>query len=164
MSLGFTLGAIVFLIIAMTAVVVVPIILNFIGFGSWTATLVAAARWPGLMIIFALFLAVVYRYGPSRERAKWHWVSWGSVFASVTWILASAGFSYYVANFSSYNKTYGSLGAAIGFMTWIWISAMIVLLGGELNAELEQQTEKDTTTGAPMPMGQRGAFKADTKP
>ena len=96
--------------------------------------------------------------------AKWKWVSWGSVFAAVTWLMAaSLGFSYYVANFGSYNKTYGSLGAAIGFMTWIWISSIIVLLGGELNAELEQQTDKDSTTGAPMPIGQRGAYKADVK-
>jgi membrane protein len=164
MSLGFTLGAILFLILAMTSIVVVPILLNFVGFGSSSAMLIAAARWPAMLIVFAGFLAVVYRYGPSREHAKWHWVTWGSVFAAVTWVLASVGFSYYVANFSSYNKTYGSLGAAIGFMTWIWISAIIVLLGGELNAELEQQTEQDTTTGAPLPMGMRGAYKADTKP
>ncbi len=115
------------------------------------------------MVVLAMFLSVVYRFGPSRAQAKWKWVSWGSVFAAVTWLVASLGFSYYVANFGSYNKTYGSLGAAIGFMTWIWISSIIVLLGGELNAELEQQTDKDSTTGAPKPIGQRGAFKADVK-
>ncbi len=90
-------------------------------------------------------------------------MSYGSAFAAVTWLLASLGFSYYVANFGSYNKTYGSLGAAIGFMTWIWISTIIVLLGGELNAELEQQTEHDTTVGEPKPIGSRGAYKADVK-
>ncbi len=162
-SLCFTLGGIVFVLCAMAAVIVVPIVLNDLGFGTWTADIVAAARWPGLMVLLGLFLAFVYRYGPSRERARWQWVSWGSVFSSITWLLASLLFSYYVANFGSYNKTYGSLGAAIGFMTWIWISALIILLGGELNAELEQQTTVDTTTGAPQPMGQRGATKADTK-
>ncbi len=162
-SLCFTLGAIVFIMLAMAAVIVVPIVLDDLGFGSYTAEIVAAARWPGLMVLLGLFLAFTYRFGPSRTQARWQWVSWGSVFSSVTWLVASLAFSYYVANFGSYNKTYGSLGAAIGFMTWIWISSIIILLGGELNAELEQQTERDTTIGPDRPMGQRGAVKADTK-
>ena len=162
-TLGFTLGAIVFIILAMSSIVVVPIILNFFGLGGFATALLAAARWPVLLIVLVVFLSLVYRFGPSREHARWRWVSWGSAVAAVTWLIASLAFSYYVASFGSYNKTYGSLGAAIGFMTWIWISSIIVLLGGELNAELEQQTEKDTTTGAPMPIGQRGAFKADVK-
>ena len=163
LTLGFTVSAIVFIILAMSAIVVVPIVINYIGLGSWFATLLKWLRWPAMMAVLIVFLSAVYKFGPSRERAKWRWVTWGSVFATVLWIAGSVGFSYYVANFGSYNKTYGSLGAAIGFMTWIWISSMIVLLGGELNAELEQQTEKDTTTGAPMPAGQRGAYKADVK-
>ena len=162
-TLAFTFSGILFVILAMSAIVVVPIVLNYLGLGSLGATLIAAARWPLLLVVLAVFLSVVYRFGPSREHARWKWVSWGSAFATVMWILASVGFSYYVANFGSYNKTYGSLGAAIGFMTWIWISSIIVLLGGELNAELEQQTNKDTTTGAPMPIGDRGAYKADVK-
>ncbi len=162
-TLGFTLGAIVFVLLAMGAIIVVPIVLSFIGFGDWGTTLIAAARWPVLLLILMLFLAVVYRFGPSRNGARWQWVSWGSGFASVTWLVASLGFSYYVANFGNYNKTYGSLGAAVGFMTWIWISSMIVLLGGELNAELERQTDHDTTVGPPKPIGERGAFRADVK-
>ncbi len=162
-TLGFTLGGILFIVTAMAAIVVVPIVLNFVGLGSWAATLVAAARWPVLMVVLGLFLSVIYRFGPSRTQARWKWVSAGSAFAAVTWLLASLGFSYYVANFGSYNKTYGSLGAAIGFMTWIWISSMIVLLGGELNAELEQQTGRDTTVGPPKPVGRRGASAADIK-
>jgi membrane protein len=101
--------------------------------------ILAVLRWPLLLITLTLFFSLIYRFGPSRNRVKWRWVSWGSAFASVAWVLVSLAFSYYVANFGSYNKTYGSLGAAIGFMTWIWISAMVVLLGGELNAELERQ-------------------------
>jgi membrane protein len=162
-TLAFTLGAIVFIILAMVSIVVVPIVFSFLGLGSWATTLLAACRWPILLVVLAVFLSVIYRFGPSREHARWKWVSWGSAFATIMWLAASVGFSYYVANFGSYNKTYGSLGAAIGFMTWIWISSIIVLLGGELNAELEQQTDKDTTTGAPMPIGQRGAYKADVK-
>ena len=163
LCLAFTLGGIVFIILTMAAVVVVPIVLNFVGFGAWSGNLLSLARWPALMVLLCLMLAFIYRYGPSREHARWQWVSWGSAFSSIAWLLVSVGFSYYVANFGSYNKTYGSLGAAVGFMTWIWISATVILLGGELNAELEQQTEQDTTTGDPMPIGQRGAFKADTK-
>ena len=162
-TLAFTFGGILFVILAMGAIVVVPIVFHTLGLGDWASELLAAVRWPALLVVLVLFLSAVYKFGPSREQARWKWVSWGSVFATVLWLVASLGFSYYVANFGTYNKTYGSLGAAIGFMTWIWISSIIVLLGGELNAELEQQTEKDTTTGAPLPMGQRGAFKADTK-
>ena len=163
LTLGFTLGALIFIILAMSAVVIVPIVLSFFGLGDWGTTLIAALRWPVLLLILTFFLAVVYRFGPSRRQARWQWVSWGSAFAAITWLIASLGFSYYVANFGSYNKTYGSLGAAIGFMTWIWISSMIVLLGGELNAELEQQTHKDSTVGGPRPIGERGAYKADVK-
>ena len=162
-TLGFTLGAIVFILLAMAGVVVVPLVLEFFGLGDWASTLIAAARWPILMILLAFLLAVIYRFGPSRTQARWQWVSYGSAFAAITWLAASLGFSYYVANFGSYNKTYGSLGAAIGFMTWIWISTIIVLLGGELNAELEQQTDHDTTVGQPKPIGSRGAYKADVK-
>ncbi len=162
-TLGFTFGALLFVLLAMAAVVVAPIVLGFVGFGDWGTMLLAAARWPVLMLLLALFLAVVYRFGPSRRQARWQWVSWGSGFAAITWLIASIGFSYYVSNFGSYNKTYGSLGAAIGFMTWIWISSMIVLLGGELNAELEQQTHVDSTVGPPKPIGERGAYKADVK-
>jgi membrane protein len=109
-------------------------------------------------------LAFLYRYGPSRNKARWRWVSWGSGFAALLWICASLLFSFYVAHFGSYNKTYGSLGAVVGFMTWIWISSIIVLMGAEINAELEQQTERDSTEGQEKPLGSRGAFKADVKP
>ena len=107
-------------------------------------------------------LACIYRYGPSRNDARWRWVTWGSVVGALLWVAASMLFSWYVATFDSYNKTYGSLGAAIGFMVWLWISAVIVLLGGELNAEMEHQTARDTTTGEPKPLGARGAKMADT--
>ncbi len=160
-SMVFTLGALLFMIVAMIAVVALPAALNFIGLGWTTALLLKLLRWPVLLATVAMFLALVYRYGPSRSRARWRWLSWGSVVASIVWVLASAAFSYYVANFGSYNKTYGSLGAVVGFMTWIWISMIIVLSGGELNAELEHQTECDTTAGADQPLGQRGAVKAD---
>jgi membrane protein len=113
-----------------------------------------------MLLAIMLFLALTYRYGPSRSKAKWRWISWGSGFASIAFILASSAFSYYAANFGSYNKTYGSLGAAVGFMTWIWISTLIVLIGAELNAEMEHQTARDTTV-TNKPLGHRGATRAD---
>ncbi len=160
-SLGFTLGAVAFLIIALLAVVALPIALAFVGLGSVTATLVAIGRWPLMLAVLAMALGLIYRYGPSRTPARWRWVSSGGAAAAVVWVLASAGFSYYVANFGSYNKTYGSLGAVIGFMTWIWISGMVILLGAELDAQLERQTDADTTVGPPRPRGSRGAWVAD---
>ena len=131
----------------MAAVVALPIALNFVGLGKVTDLLLRVARWPLLLVIVTMMLAVIYRYGPSRTEARWRWVSWGGAFAAIVWVLVSLAFSWYVAHFGSYNKTYGSLGAAIGFMTWIWISATIVLIGAELNAEMEHQTKRDTTTG-----------------
>lgn len=161
LSFAFTIGAIVFIMVALAGTVVVPAVLSAVGLGGTTALLLEYGRWPVLLIVVAAFLAFVYRFGPSRAHARWQWVSWGSVFAAVIWVCASLLFSFYVANFGSYNKTYGTLGAAVGFMTWIWISSMIVLIGGLLNAEMEHQTARDTTnTGRPM--GQRGAVKADT--
>ena len=114
----------------------------------------------GLMVAFGL--AVLYRYGPSRAKPKWEWVTWGSVFAAIAWVAVSILFSWYAANFGSYNKTYGSLGAVIGFMVWIWLSVIVVLVGAELNAEMEHQSERDTTEGGPKPIGSRRAKMADT--
>ncbi len=160
-SLAFTLGALVFVILAITTVVVLPAVLNFVGIGAMADVLLKVSRWPVMLAAIAFLLAFIYRYGPSRTRAQWRWLSWGSIFSAVAWIAASVGFSFYVSNFGNYNKTYGSLGAAIGFMTWIWISSMVVLIGAELNAEMEHQTTHDTTAGTPKPLGSRGAKMAD---
>jgi membrane protein len=157
LSFAFTIGLIAFITIALLAVVAVPIIMNFIGFGSSSATLLGILRWPFLLVVLTLGLSLLYRYGPSRNQARWRWITWGGVGAAVGWIIASVIFSFYVANFNSYNKTYGSLGAVVGFMTWIWISAMVVMMGAELNAELEQQTNRDTTIGPKKPQGARAA-------
>jgi membrane protein len=161
-SLLFTLAAVIGAIAVFSAVVVLPIALNFVGLGRFTETLVSLARWPALLCLVLLALAVLYRYGPSRQRARWRWVTPGSVVATILWILVSVLFSWYVANFADYNKTYGSLGAAIGLMTWLWLSTAIVLLGAEINAELEHQTADDSTTGPERPLGERGARMADT--
>ena len=161
-SLTFTLLAIVFVLLAIGAMVVVPIVLNFLGLGGATEMIFKIARWPALLVVVAWALALIYRYGPSREKPRWRWISWGSALAAVCWIGVSILFSWYTENFGSYNKTYGSLGAIIAFMFWIWLSIIVVLIGGEINAETEHQTVRDTTTGRPKPMGARGATMADT--
>jgi membrane protein len=143
-------------------VVVVPIILNYVGLGQATALLISIGRWPVMFVAVAFWIALIYRYGPSRDTPQWRWVTWGSACASFAWIVLSILFSWYAANFGSYNKTYGSLGAAIGFMTWIWLSTIVILLGAELDAEMEHQTARDTTEGEPKPLGARGAAVADT--
>ncbi|MBZ6076068.1 YihY/virulence factor BrkB family protein [Microvirga puerhi] len=161
-SLTFTLGAIIFLLTAMSAVVVLPIVLGYVGLGSSAETLVSFLRWPALLIGIMFGLALIYRYGPSRDNPKWRWITPGSLLASVLWLAVSMLFSWYVSNFGSYNETYGSLGAVIGFMTWIWISTIIILVGTEINAEMEHQTVKDSTEGPSQPLGTRGATMADT--
>ena len=157
----FTLAGIIFVIVAIAGIVVLPLVLRFVGLAATTEWLIAILRWPILLATIVVSLACIYRYGPSRNDARWRWVTWGSVVGALLWIAASMLFSWYVATFDSYNKTYGSLGAAIGFMVWLWISAVIVLLGGELNAEMEHQTARDTTAGVSKPLGSRGAMMAD---
>jgi membrane protein len=155
-SLAFTTATIVFVLLALAAIVVVPIIINFFGLTDAANLIMRIARW------LAVGLAVVYWYGPSRAKARWRWITWGSAFAAIAWLALSILFSWYAANFGSYNKTYRSLGAIIGFMIWMWLSAIVVLIGAEIDAEMEHQTARDTTPGAPKPMGARGARMADT--
>jgi membrane protein len=161
-SLTFTIAAILFALIAIGAVVVLPIALKYVGLSNAADSLLRLGRWPALFVVIAFALSFVYRYGPSRETPRWRWITWGSALAGILWLAVSALFSWYTANFGNYNETYGSLGAVIGFMTWLWISAIAVLLGAELDAEMEHQTARDTTTGAPKPLGARAAKIANT--
>jgi membrane protein len=162
MSLGFTVGAIAFVVAALGAVVVIPVVVQFVGLSNAADLLVRIGRWPALFVALAFALACIYRFGPSRQAPRWTWITWGSSAAALLWLAASGLFSFYAANFGTFNATYGSLGAVIGFMTWLWISAIVILLGAELNAEMEHQTARDTTTGQPKPLGDRGAKMADT--
>jgi membrane protein len=162
-SLTFTLGAICVLLLALGAVVVLPLVLAFLGFAAQEqAGMLPLLRWPALFVLLMFGLAVLYRFGPSRRQAKWRWVSVGSVFAALTWIAVSVAFSWYLSRFADYNATYGSLGAVIGLMMWMWISTTVVLVGAELNSEIEHQTARDSTVGAEKPLGARGAVMADT--
>ncbi len=161
-ALAFTIGGFAAFLIAVAAVIVLPLVLNSIGLGGVSATLMQALRWPALLIFLLLGLSVLYRYAPHRRSARWQWVSVGSVSAAVVWIGASYLFSWYLAKFNSYNVTYGSLGAVVAMMMWLWISSIVVLLGAELNAEIEHQTARDSTVGDDKPLGKRGATMADT--
>jgi membrane protein len=162
-SLAFTAGMLIFALIGGFAVVAIPLLLEGLYLGSVAEPLIQIGRWPVLIVVLAGGLAVLYRFGPSRDQAQWRWVSPGAVVAVLVWIVASIGFSWYVANFEDYDKTYGTVGAAIGLMMWMWISATIILVGAELNAESERQTDRDTTRGPPAPLGRRGADVADRK-
>jgi membrane protein len=156
-------GLLVFgLLVALAVVVAAPALLGSLGLGQSVQALVNWGRWALLAVLTVFGLAVIYRYGPSRENPRWRWVSPGAVAATLLWVIGSVAFSIYVRNFGSYNETYGTLGAAIILLMWFWLSAFIVLMGAELNSELEHQTGRDTTTGAERPMGERGAIKADT--
>lgn len=161
-ALGLTLGGIVFAVVALALIAILPAIIGLLPLGGFGRTLAAALRWPILLLLVIVGLAALYRFAPCRSGARWRWVSWGAAVATVLWIVGSALFSVYVGQFASYNKTYGSLGAVVVLLMWLYLSAFAVLLGAELNAEMEHQTERDTTTGQEEPMGQRGAAVADT--
>ena len=161
-ALAFTLAGFAAFLLAIAAIVVLPLILSPIGLGSLTETLTRIARWPVLLLVLLIGLALLYRYGPDRRAARWQWVTVGSAFAAVTWIVASFLFSWNLTSFANYNATYGSLGAVVGLMIWLWISTIVVLLGAELNAEIEHQTARDSTVGKDKPLGARGAVMADT--
>ena len=161
-SLAFTFGGLVAVLLAIGSVVALPIVLSTIGLGSITDALFRIGRWPVLVMTMLMGLALLYRFGPSRRSAQWRWLSVGSVLATLTWLAASALLSFYLGNYANYDATYGSLGAAIGLMMWMWMSTIVVLLGAELNSEIEHQTAADSTEGGDKPLGRRGAKMADT--
>lgn len=160
-TLGLTVFLIVGLVLGLGAALAVPAVLGFASWPGWVETLIELVRWAILAVLTVFGLAVVYRYGPSRDNAQLQWLSPGAILACVIWVVASVGFSIYVTNFGSYNETFGSMGGVIIMLMWLWISAYIVLLGAELNAEMEAQTRSDTTVGPDERMGTRGAEKAD---
>jgi membrane protein len=162
LALLLTIGAIVFVVVAVVVITVVPALLEGSPLGPAAEVAISILRWPLLALAFAAGLAVLYRYAPSRDEAEWRWVSPGAVVATVLWLIASGLFSVYVANFGSYNETYGSLGGVVVAMLWLFITSVVVLLGAELDAEMERQTRVDTTEGRSEPMGHRDAHAADT--
>jgi membrane protein len=156
-----TFGAIVFLVIAVGLIAVVPPVLEQLPLGEAARVGGQIASYVLLALLWMFGLAVLYKIAPHRENPKLRWVTWGAVIATILWLIGSAGFSYYVTNFGNYNKTYGALGGVIILNLWLFLTNFAVLLGAEINSEMEHQTRKDTTTGPPRPMGQRDATKAD---
>lgn len=162
LALLLTLGAVVGVLLGIGLLAVQPVLMSAIHLPPVVETIVEWVRWPVLLGGFVAALAVVYRFGPCREKAQWKWVSWGAATAAGLWIAGSALFSWYVATWGSYDRTYGSLGALIVFLMWLYLTAYSVLIGAEMNSEMERQTRKDTTTGEPKPLGRRQAYSADT--
>ncbi len=161
-ALALTIGAIVFIVIAFAVIALLPSLLAKTGLGTAGRIFVGLLRWVLLLAGMIVGLGVVYRYGPDREDARWEWVSVGAVVAAVMWLVGSILFSVYTANFAKYNETYGSLGAVVVLLLWLYLTALAVVLGAEINCEVERQTAKDSTDGPPEPMGSRNALAADT--
>jgi membrane protein len=157
-----TLTAIVGTVLAIALVVALPAVLQVLGLGQALKWVISIAVWPILIIMMLLGLAIIYRYGPSRREPRWRWVSGGAIVATVLWIIGSLLFSVYVTQFANYNETYGSVGAIVILLLWFLLSSYAVLIGAEFNAEMERQTLKDSTAGGDQPLGQRGAYAADT--
>jgi membrane protein len=162
LSLLLSIGAIVVAVLALALIAVFPGFVDGLGLGRAGELAASIGRWVVLALLVLVVLAVVYRFAPDRANPRLRWVSWGAVVALVLWLLGSFGFSYYVDNFSKYNQTYGALAAVIILLLWLFLSAFVVLLGAELDAETERQTAKDTTTGPDRPLGERDAEVADT--
>jgi membrane protein len=142
-SFIFTIGAVALVLLALAGIIAVPVIIKLLGVPDWSgAALLSKGRWPLLYVVILFALLCLYRYGPSRTHPQWKWVTLGSAIAGGLWVIGSLLLSWYVGNFGSYNATYGSLGAVIGFMMWMWFSTIIVLVGGEINAEMEPQTAR----------------------
>lgn len=165
-ALLFTAGGVVFAVLAVVVIAGAPALLGAVGdrlglgqAGRWAA---ASVSWALLAAGFVAAVGAVHRWGPSRAAPRWRWVTPGSVSAALLWLLGSAAFSFYVARFGSYDKTYGSIGAIVVVLMWLWISALVIIIGAELNAVLEQRTAADTTEGELAPLGERGARAADT--
>jgi membrane protein len=164
LAILFTLGAILFAVVAIVLIAVLPVLLDELIPSGVVRVLIEVGRWVGLLVAVMVALAVLYRYAPDRDAPQLKWASVGAVVSTVIWLIASLGFSLYVDNFGSYGKTYGALAGVVVLLLWLWISMFVVLLGAEINAEAEQQTGVDTTVGEPRPRGSRNAVKADTLP
>lgn len=158
--LTFLLVAVV--IVAILSLIVVPVVLAFVPLGALSTLIIDALRWVVAIVVLLVGVGLFYRFGPNRKSARIHWLSIGALIAVSAWVILSVGFSYYVANFGNYNQVYGSIGAVIAMLIWLWISSFLVLYGGALNAQIEMRTEVDSTVGEASPPGERGAYAADT--
>lgn len=158
----FTLGGALAALPIVAVVLVLPLLMGLFPVGAGLEWTVRIAAYGAILLVLFVGLAALYRWGPSREEAKWRWITPGALMAVATLGLTSILFSWYVTNFTDDNAAYGSFGAVIGLMSWLWISVTVVIVGAELNSEIEHQTACDSTTGPDLPLGERGARMADT--
>ena len=163
MSLAFTICGVLGFVVMVLIGVAVPVVLAFFPLGNSTAQWVLlGVRWALLWVIAVFALSILYRFAPHRARPRWEWVNAGSLIAATLWLLSSVLFAIYVRNFNSFGEAYGAIGGVVVMLMWFYVSAYVVILGAEINSELERQTVNDTTIGADKPLGKRGAFSADT--
>lgn len=161
-QLGLTLFLILGIVIGLAATVVVPAVLSLLNESQTVETIGTIIAW-SLMFVLSIFgLGFFYAFAPDRDRPEFRWVTPGALAACILWLIASAGFGYYVSNFGTYNESFGTLAGVVVMLMWFWISAFIVLLGAELNAEAESQTRNNTTVGEDQPVDARGAAKTNT--
>jgi len=158
--LGLTLGAVLVGVVSIFLIAIIPVIANYLPLPDWGIQALIWLRWPVLLLIGISGIAAIYRYGPARRKPEWKWVTWGAGGATVLWLIASALFSFYVSNFGNFNEVYGSLGAVVILMLWLYLTAFLILMGAEVDSEMEHQTKHDTT-GSDRPIGSRDAFVAD---
>lgn len=162
LSLAFTVGTIGAFLIVVGFGVAIPRLLLMAGISEWVRWLAAPLRAGIIWAMGSLGFAIIYRYGPARQLARWRWVTWGSSIAATLWLLASALFAFYVQKVGSYGKLYGALSSVIVLLVWFYLSSFLLVLGALVNAEMERQTARDTTVGSEAPLGERGAYVADT--
>lgn len=157
-----TFGLIVMTLISLGFIAIVPIMVSALAIEPPMDQVIQWLRWPALLLMMSMLIALLYRYAPYRRSAQWSWLSYGTLLATVMWLLGSGVLSLYVRYFSTFSELYGSLGAVVALMIWFWLSAFVVFFGAEVNCEMERQTYTDTTRGATRPLGERKAFAADT--
>ncbi len=160
-AFGLTLCAVLEAVFAISVLVFLPVAISFVGLSGHAAVTLRVGGMAVLLVFVMLALSLLYRFGPSRRQARWTWVTPGSTLATVLWLLASAIFTLYVNDIANYDATYGPLSTVVAVMMWFWVTFYAVLLGAELNSELELQTTRDSTEGPPRPLGRRGAYVAD---
>lgn len=162
LAIALTIVSLIGGLLSLAMVAGLPWLFEIMHLGGFGRVVAEILRWVALAVVVMVGLACLYRYAPARERAKWRWLTPGAILATLLWLVGSSAFSYYASKWGSYDATYGAFGGLFVLLLWLYLSAYIVLIGAEVNAEVEAQTAVDTTDGEPVPMGERGAVKADT--
>ncbi len=161
-SLGLTALLMLLALFALGLTVAVPTLAGLVGLGDRTDLIVTWGRWPLIALLVMTGLGLLYRYGPARRPPRWSWTTPGAAIATTVWLAGSLLFSFFVRNFGSYEPTFGAIAGVVILLLWMWLSSFVVLVGAQLNAEMEHQTRRDTTRGKIRPMGERDAYMADT--